>query len=93
LTAPFQKEERTLEKLLPDGSTPHQRVQRKALPGIGDAYTFRIIKMRPSKRKDELVHKKVIPQVTYDKIKDQYLPLRDLSRVQYSDRPDSSFFP
>ena len=42
--------------------------QLKALPGIGDKYSAKIIAARPYSNKTQLVSKGVIPQATYDKI-------------------------
>jgi competence protein ComEA len=53
-----------------NSATPEQL---DALPGIGKAYSAAIIKGRPYKGKDELVQKNIVPQKTYDGIKDKII--------------------
>jgi DNA uptake protein ComE-like DNA-binding protein len=47
--------------------------QLKAFPGIGDVYSKRIIDGRPYTAKNQLVTRGILPQSTYNKIKDQII--------------------
>ena len=51
------------------------------LKGIGDARAKAIVKGRPYKGKDDLVHKHIIPESVYNDIKDQIIAKQDTAKA------------
>ena len=67
--APAAKDQGTTKSQLVDLNMA-SAAELKALPGIGDAYSAKIIAGRPYQMKTQLVSKKIISEKTYDGIKD-----------------------
>jgi competence protein ComEA len=66
-----EKKGETKTQLIDINSASKQELM--SLPGIGDAYSQKIIDNRPYRGKNDLVRKNIVPQATYDKISSQII--------------------
>jgi DNA uptake protein ComE-like DNA-binding protein len=81
VTAPAQSGAGTAKKAAPTAAAATTLVDinsasaddLKALPGIGEKYSAKIIAARPYANKSQLVSKNVIPEATYKKIQDKII--------------------